>query len=104
MNNRHARARLKHVGSFLQRHRQAAGISQAKLAVKLGYSSPQFISNWERGLALPPNKVLRKLIRVLQLHPQDLISAIIAAEIEATMTHKAELQALLFAEPVRARA
>lgn len=41
--------------------RVRAGLSQGDTAVQLGYSTPQFISNWERGISLPPPKCVSKL-------------------------------------------
>lgn len=34
--------------------RKQAGLSQRDVSTKLGYSTPQFISNWERGVSEPP--------------------------------------------------
>lgn len=53
------------LGEFLQARRIKAGLSQGDVATKLGYSSPQFISNFERGLCAPP---LNKLKMLLQLY------------------------------------
>ena len=39
----------------------------------LNYSSAQFISNFERGLALPPIKKLKKLIKIYDLKVGDII-------------------------------
>lgn len=42
---------------MLRSYRKKAGLTQTELAYKLGYTSPQFISNIERQLAgLPPAK------------------------------------------------
>ena len=38
------------LGDYLQSKRMKVGLSQGDVATKLGYSSPQFISNFERGL------------------------------------------------------
>lgn len=43
------------------------GLNQGQLAQKLGYTSPQIVSNWERGLTTPPVKRLKKLCKVLKL-------------------------------------
>jgi transcriptional regulator with XRE-family HTH domain len=45
--------------------RHAANMSQGDVAKKMGYSSPQFVSNWERGLSMPPPGSVRKLAKVL---------------------------------------
>ncbi len=45
----------KHFGQFLSQNRKKRAQSQQNISKKLGYSSPQFISNIERGYALPPD-------------------------------------------------
>ncbi len=57
-------AQDKKVGQFvvlLKEKRVAAGFSQRDVSDKLGYSTPQFISNWERGVSLPPLGKLKRL-------------------------------------------
>jgi transcriptional regulator with XRE-family HTH domain len=49
------------LAAYLKKKRRQACLSQADVAKKLGYSSPQFISNWERGLSDPPVETLRKI-------------------------------------------
>ena len=48
------------VGRYFQVCRENAGITQRELSEALGYTSPQIISNFERGLADLPLKKLRK--------------------------------------------
>lgn len=55
------------LGLYLRRQREAAGLTQADLSKLLNYSSPQFISNWERGAAPPPHEAIAQLIPVLKL-------------------------------------
>ncbi len=47
-------SKLRHIGSYLKEIRQKRNITQAELAKKLGYTTSQFVSNWERGLCSPP--------------------------------------------------
>ncbi|HEY8270411.1 MAG TPA: helix-turn-helix transcriptional regulator [Pseudobdellovibrionaceae bacterium] len=49
------------LSAFLKDKRLLAGLSQGEVAKKLGYTSPQFVSNWERGLSDPPIRTLRKI-------------------------------------------
>lgn len=49
---------------FLKEKRTCAGLSQWDVAKKLGYSSPQFVSNWERGLSDPPIMTLAEKIQL----------------------------------------
>jgi len=46
---------------ILKKKRLESGFSQEKLATTLGYTSGQFISNWERGESFPPIDRLAKL-------------------------------------------
>ncbi len=39
----------------------------------LGYSSPQFISNWERDLSKPPLKILVKLLDFYGINKKEFI-------------------------------
>lgn len=51
--------------------RRQANITQKDLANILGYSSSQFISNFERGRAAVPGSRFKKLVKVLKLKPED---------------------------------
>lgn len=51
-------------GDYLQNLRTKAGLSQGDVSEKLGYSTPQFISNWERGVSKPPVTVLKQLAKL----------------------------------------
>jgi transcriptional regulator with XRE-family HTH domain len=64
------------VGQFLKDKRLAAGVTQAEIARVLRYSSAQFISNWERGVALPPLDVLPRLIELLAIRPDEIIEVL----------------------------
>lgn len=52
---------------YLKFMRLKSSLTQTQIAKELGYSSPQFVSNWERGLTLPPLKTVRRLIKILSL-------------------------------------
>jgi transcriptional regulator with XRE-family HTH domain len=60
-------------GEFLKSKRESAGLSQGDVAKKLKYGSPQFISNWERGVAKPPVKTLGKIISLYKIDREELI-------------------------------
>lgn len=55
------------LGTFLKGKRLKQGYSQAELATMLGYASPQFVSDWERGISSPPMKKLPELASALQV-------------------------------------
>jgi transcriptional regulator with XRE-family HTH domain len=67
-------------GSFLARKRNDAGLSQREVSLKLKYSSAQFISNFERGLALPPLKKLKTIIGLYGLCTRDVENMLVLAE------------------------
>lgn len=51
--------RAKLVGEFFRQARQKAGLSQGEIARLLSYKTSQFVSNWERGISLPPLNCLQ---------------------------------------------
>jgi transcriptional regulator with XRE-family HTH domain len=48
----------KKLGTYLKDVREDANLTQADVSHKLGYTSPQFISNIERGISVVPLKTL----------------------------------------------
>lgn len=52
---------------YLREVRIKSGISQWQVAQKLGYSTPQFVSNWERNKCLPPIESFRILSHLYQI-------------------------------------
>jgi len=58
------------LGAMLQKRRQKLGLTQKQIADALGYSSGQFLSNFERGIARPPLKKLKWLCKRYSLPPQ----------------------------------
>ncbi|MFP5518296.1 MAG: helix-turn-helix domain-containing protein [Bdellovibrionia bacterium] len=63
-----------HLGHFLKEKRELAGLSQKDVATKLGYSTPQFVSNWERGISTPPLKTLKKIGDLYKVSPDELFN------------------------------
>ena len=52
------------LGEYLQHSRELCLLTQRRVSLKLGYSSAQFISNFERGISAPPMKRLRVLLKM----------------------------------------
>ena len=52
------------LGQLLKELREKAGLCQRQVAHGLGYGTPQFVSNWERGASNPPVTALKKLCRL----------------------------------------
>lgn len=55
------------VHRMLHLARTFSGYTQLEVATKLGYLSAQFVSNWERGISIPPNKAWVKLSVLLSI-------------------------------------
>lgn len=73
---------MKKCGEFLKKSREAQGLSQKDVSTVLGYNTSQFISNWERGLSLPPIPTLRKLAKVYGIDAETLFNVILEAQVE----------------------
>jgi len=71
---------MSHIGQYLQEKRTATGLTQFQVAKKLGYLTAQYISNIERGVALPPNKALRKLIALYEIPEDELFEMLSKAQ------------------------
>lgn len=72
MNNKHVQ-----LGKYLKSARLKAGLSQHFVSKKLSLTSPQFVSNFERGLCSPPLKQLKKLVTLYKIPPQEIIELLI---------------------------
>lgn len=64
---------FKNVGRFLRQRRIEIGLTQRQVSEKLGYGSPQFISDMERGLCTLPLKKLGEIVKLYKLAPQELM-------------------------------
>ena len=71
---------LKILGEYLYERRLAKEITQGDLATALGYASPQFVSNWERGLAKPPLETLKRMIKILDIDVEELLTILMKME------------------------
>lgn len=71
-----AESKKNELGSYLRNCRKAAGLSQSEVGKKLGYSSAQFVSNFERGNCTPPLKALKTLVRIYNIEPEELIEKV----------------------------
>lgn len=83
--------KCKNLGSYLRKSRKNLNLSQHEVAKVFGYSSPQFVSNWERATCSAPLKVLRKLVKLYQLDPNTLGEFILRdvhKELEKTLKQK----------------
>lgn len=69
--------KFKLMADFLIACRLKAGFTQAEVAQKLGYTTPQFVSNWERALATPPLNTMAKIIRLYKIKPEAIVEVIL---------------------------
>jgi len=68
----------KRIGKFLKQHRVKVGLTQSDVAQRLGYTSPQFISNIERGLCSAPIKHLKDFASMYNLDSEELIGLLLS--------------------------
>lgn len=69
-------------GLLLKLARSQAKMSQGKLGKLLGYDSPQFISNIERGLCGCPIETAKKVSKILKIDKKTFKFAILADYLE----------------------
>ncbi|MCB0419991.1 MAG: helix-turn-helix domain-containing protein [Bdellovibrionales bacterium] len=67
----------KHLGNYLKTKRQQRGLTQKDVASRLGYSTAQFISNFERGLCSPPLNNLKVLVGLYKAPPEEVLEIIL---------------------------
>lgn len=68
---------FKNLGEHLKKQRTQKGLTQGEVAQALGYSSPQFVSNFERGLCAPPIPKLGTLVKLYRMDSEELINIIV---------------------------
>lgn len=78
------------LSKFLKEKRLASGLSQGAVAKKLGYTSPQFVSNWERGLSQPPIATLRKIAQIYNISANDMFEVMLKAAVEQVTSELTE--------------
>ena len=70
------------LAELLKEKRIVANLSQWEVAKKLGYTTPQFVSNWERGVSTPPVQVLNKIADLYGTSSDELFEALLFATIQ----------------------
>jgi transcriptional regulator with XRE-family HTH domain len=65
------------LAQFLKEKRSQSGLSQKDVATKLGYSTSQFISNWERGISQPPIHTLRTLAQMYTVGAEQMFQVLL---------------------------
>lgn len=81
---------------YLRKKRELAGLSQKQVAESLGYTTPQFISNWERGLSTPPIKALKKLADMYSIPKEEIFDLLLQETLhQVTLDFKKKFSKLL---------
>ncbi len=62
-------------GEYFRQKRVEQNLTQSDLAQALGYSSPQYVSNYERGLCDPPFAKLPLIARLLKIPSKIIIDS-----------------------------
>ena len=70
------------LASFLKEKRVNSGLSQRDVADQLGYTTAQFISNWERGISNPPINALKKLGELYKVSMEELYEVTLNSSID----------------------
>src|SRR5476651_864516 len=68
---------MRTLNEYLRQKRLDSGLSQLDVARVLGYASPQFVSNWERGLVSPPIETIGVLIELYKMPTGEVIERIL---------------------------
>ena len=84
---------MKKFGAFLSAKRRAAGLSQKAMADYFEWETPQYISNMERGISLPPVGTIKGMAFLLKINAEDLFREFEAAKVrEVTKELKRKFQ------------
>ncbi|MCB0412381.1 MAG: helix-turn-helix transcriptional regulator, partial [Bdellovibrionales bacterium] len=66
------------LGEIFKKYRQLAGFSQKEMSQKLGYSNPQMLSNFERGLCNLPIEKLDHYAQLCDLSEDHVLGFLVA--------------------------
>lgn len=72
------------LAGFLKSKRVHAGLSQGEVAAKLGYSTSQFVSNWERGISQPPMSSLKVLSELYKCSLDEMFEVMLSTTLKNT--------------------
>lgn len=70
----------KKLGTYLKEVREQSAYTQADVSTKLGYTSPQFISNIERGISVIPLKTLARMVSLYKVNPENVVKIILESQ------------------------
>ena len=83
------------LSKLLQGQRFKTSLTQKQVAQRLGYTHPQFISNWERGKSAPPLKSWQCLQELYDMSNDDVVHAMSSYYRSQHRLKMAQLRSLL---------
>lgn len=75
------------LSELIKDSRKKVGISQKELSEQLGYTSSQFISNWERGVSSPPMDKLLEICQILRISQSQIVDTIMYETEQTLLSH-----------------
>lgn len=69
-------------GEELKAMRERAGLTQSELAKRCGFTTAQFVSNWERDIALPSFACVRRFATAVSVDPARVLQLMHSQEID----------------------
>lgn len=81
-----------HFGEKIRKIRESKGLSQTKLAKKIGYKSNSYMASVEAGKFIPSKEKLKKIAKVLGLSFSEIKDILIESKIEEMGIKEKELQ------------
>lgn len=82
------------IGDYLKKKREKKQLTQWDVARDLDYSTAQFVSNWERGVSLPPLDTMPKLASLLKVPGREFVDVMVKYQEEVLKLQKKEMQKL----------
>lgn len=76
---------MDNLGKYLKQARRSVGYSQGEISDALGYTSSQFVSNWERGVSCPTADAIDLLAKNYKLDRKDLCQKILDYKVNNTI-------------------
>jgi transcriptional regulator with XRE-family HTH domain len=77
------------IALFLKEKRQSAGFTQKEVADQFGYSTSQFVSNWERGVSIPPLSIMKELAALYGVSQKEVFDILLSHSV-AQVSEKLE--------------
>ena len=76
--------KIKDLATYLKTKRVEAGLTQRQVSDFLKYDTPQFVSNWERGVSAPPVDSLRALAKFYKVDAEEMFEVLLEHSLEQT--------------------